>query len=259
MQAELKLATELFVEIATELNRNPRPPMGDSFEEWLFWQVPAGERYRSARQGVARVDVPPTRRCFDLVLWQSLLEHPDFVLEHAGARIGIECKSLEASRQFTETGKGVPCRTTIDFNSTVPCGREDYRGKFGRYISLRGRPLVTFYALGLYGEVEGEARILSFLLVDGNYINRDYSLHRRHRNVSRGGFGSYGDGRIRERKMYIFPNPLTDPDLVGSVSLIVEHGGMHEHFPQLEMMDEKVKRTPEGKGYTFFVYRLRPT
>ena len=65
MQAELKLATELFVEIATELNRNPRPPMGDSFEEWLFWQVPAGERYRSARQGVARVDVPPTRRCFD--------------------------------------------------------------------------------------------------------------------------------------------------------------------------------------------------
>ena len=231
--------------------------MGDSFEEWLFWRVPAAQRYRSARQGVARVEVPATLSRFDLILWQSLLEHPDLVLEHDNTHLDLECKSLEASAQFVETGSGVPCRTTIDFNSTVPCGRENYKGKFERYIPLKGQPLPMFYALGLYGEVEDENRVVSFLLVDGNYINRDYPLHQQHRNISRGGFGSYGDGKIRERKMYIFPNPLTDPDLVGSIALVVEQGDLLTAFPPLMQVMVKVRRTPSGEEYPFFVYRLR--
>jgi hypothetical protein len=105
--------------------------------------------------------------------------------------------------------------------------------------------------MGLYGEVEGENRVLSLLLVDGNYINRDYRLHEEHRNISRGGFGSYGDGRIRDRKMYIFPNPLNDEDLVGSVSLIVEEKNLTDSFPQLDLKITKVKRTPTDVKYLF--------
>ncbi|MGD9101640.1 MAG: hypothetical protein PVF45_14260 [Anaerolineae bacterium] len=253
MLPECRLAVELFTVIATELQK----PLGDSFEEWFFWQVPATESYRSARQGVARVQVPVASPRFDLVLWQSLLEYPDFVLEHKGACLGIECKSLRASRRFVETRQGTPCRTTIDFNSTVPCGQESYKGKFKRYASLKGQPITSFYALGLYGKVEDEDRILSFLLVDGNYINRDFTLHQTHRNTSRGGFGSYGDGRIRERKMYIFPNPLTDQDLVGGTALVMEQADLATAFPQLMQTSTKVRRTPAGEEYPFFVYRLR--
>ena len=256
MDPELRLGVELFIELAILLQGESHSLLGDSFEEWLFWHVPAAEHYRSARQGVARVEVPSKKPRFDLLLWQSLLEHPDMVLERAGTRLGVECKSLAASTRFVETGSGVPCRTTIDFNSTVPCGREQYKGKFQRYATLRGQPLRTFYALALYGEVEEENRIISFLLVDGNYINRDYGLHREHRNISRGGFGSYGDGRVRERKMYIFPNPLTDEDLVGSVSLIAEVEGLTSEFPELSHVVTKVKRTPAGAEYPFHVYRL---
>ncbi len=79
----------------------------------------------------------------------------------------------------------------------------------------------------------------------------------RHRNISRGGFGSYGDGRIRERKMYIFPNPLTDGDLVGSVSLITEMAGIEADYPSLACVGSKVRRTPAGEEYVFHVYRLR--
>jgi len=256
MDTELRIAVELFLELATYLRDEPRPPLGDSFEEWLFWRTPAAERYRSARQGVARVEVPSDEHRFDAILWQSLLEHPDQVVEQDGVRLGVECKSLAASTRFVETGDGVPCRTTIDFNSTVPCGQEHYKGKFQPYAPLKGQPIRTFYALGLYGEVEDENRVVSFMLVDGNYINRDYRLHREHRNISRGGFGSYGDGRIRERKMYIFPNPLTDEDLVGSVSLIAEKEYLTADFPRLSCVMTKVRRTPAGVEYPFYVYRL---
>jgi hypothetical protein len=251
MDPELCLAVELFIDLAAWLREKPRPPMGDTFEEWLFWHIPAGEHYRSSRQGVARMEVPCSRPRFDLVLWQSLLEHPDLVIERQGVRLGVECKSLEASAGFVESGSGMPCRTTIDFNSTVPCGRERYKGKFHRYKALKGQPLRIFYAMGLYGEVEGENRVLSLLLVDGNYTNRDYRLHEEHRNISRGGFGSYGDGRIRDRKMYIFPNPLNDEDLVGSVSLIVEEKNLTDSFPQLDLKITKVKRTPTDVKYLF--------
>ncbi|MBM4429990.1 MAG: hypothetical protein FJ026_06510 [Chloroflexi bacterium] len=133
----------------------------------------------------------------------------------------------------------------------------DTKGKFSPYANLRGQQLRLFYALGLYGEIEDESRVLSFLLVDGNYVNRDYRLHEEHLNVSRGGFGSYGDGRIRERKMYIFPNPLTDEDLVGSVSLILEEKNLTVDFPQLSTAMTKIRRTPAGVEYPFYVYQLR--
>mgnify|MGYP001095037924 CR=1 FL=1 len=59
-----ELAVELFVALAGHLRAEPRPPMGDSFEEWLFWRVPAVGHYRSSRQGVARVEIPAQQHIF---------------------------------------------------------------------------------------------------------------------------------------------------------------------------------------------------
>lgn len=58
------------------------------------------------------------------------------------------------------------------------------------------------------------------MFVDGNYINNDYELHKSHKNTRETGFGSYGDGMIRNRKMYVFPHPLTDPDIRGKTVII---------------------------------------
>lgn len=118
MDTELRIAVELFIDLVTYLREERRPPMGDSFEERLFWHTPATERYRSACQGVTRVEVLSDGTRFDRILWQSLLEHHDLVVERQAVRLGVECKSLQASPQFVETGSGAPCCTTIDFNST---------------------------------------------------------------------------------------------------------------------------------------------
>lgn len=155
-----EIAVELFIALAGHLRVEPRPPMGDSFEEWLFWHIPAAEHYRSSRQGVARMEIPADRPLFDLVLWQSLLEHPDLVVEREEICLGVECKSLAASAQFVESGNGVPCRTTVDFNSTVPCGRERYKGKFARYVPLKrtaGSPLLRFCVVWRGGRREPRA------------------------------------------------------------------------------------------------------
>jgi len=56
--------------------------------------------------------------------------------------------------------------------------------------------------------------------------------------------------------MYIFPNPLTDEDLVGSVSLIVEAENLPAEFPQLSYVMTKIKRRPTGLEYPFYVYQL---
>jgi len=234
--------------------------MGDTFEEWLFWHTPAKQHFRSSRAGVAEIAISPSGPpLFDVAVWQSQLEHPDIVVRAGTMILGIECKSLEASSQFLTSGTGIPTRTTIDFNSTVPCGLENYKGKFKGYAALRGQPIRTFYALALYGEVDGENRVVTFLLVDGNYINRDYELHQTHLNISRPGFGSYGDGQIRERKMYIFPNPLTDDDLKGTVTLIVEESEIEKRVPELNFVGTKTKYTPEPerKAYPFYIYRAR--
>lgn len=257
MEQEVKIVAELFLHLARFFQHDPRPAMGDSFEEWLFWHTPAREYFRSAREGVAQVSVPSESPRFDKVLWQSLLEHPDLILQRDETIVGIECKSLEASASFIASGVGVPCRTTIDFNSTVPCGQEQYKGKFKEFRHLRGKPIRCFYALALYGEIEGEPHLISFLMVDGNHINRDYELHKKHRNISRSGFGSYGDGQIRERKMYIFPNPLTDSELKGTISFIAEEARLHRTFPDLKRVTTKVKRSPIGSEFPFHVYQLR--
>lgn len=258
MNPELELASKMFIELARHFRHGPAK-MGDTFEEWLFWNIPATSHFRSSRQGVAEVQVPRVSvPIAEIVLWQSLLEHPDIVLEGRAIHLGIECKSLEASQNFVATRVGIPCRTTIDFNSTVPCGLENFKGKFVTFHHLKGKPLRLFYACALYGEIGRENHIISLLMVDGNYLNRDYQLHLEHRNISRPGFGSYGDGQIRERKMYLFPNPMTDDSMKGTVSLVIEDANVSRAFPQLNRVGTKVKTTPEGKKFPFYVYQLSP-
>jgi len=53
-------------------------------------------------------------------------------------------------------------------------------------------------------------------------INADHELADEHLNVAVHGFGSFADGFIRNRKMYVFPHPITiDDDGLGRNRLIV--------------------------------------
>jgi len=105
--------------------------------------------------------------------------------------------------------RGRPARKDIDFNSTIPSGTKDGEDIF----------LVFF----LYtGSGNDPRTVHSFSLAHADLINADHQVADEHMNVAIHEFGSYGDGFIRNRKMYVFPHPITiDPGGLGRHRLIV--------------------------------------
>lgn len=130
--------------------------------------------------------------------------YPDFwVGDRTAAPVeGYEIKSLA----FTN---GKPARRDYDSNSTIPSGHKDGRDVF----------LVFF----LYtGSGASPRPVHSLCIAHADLINADHAAAAAHVNEGIDGFGSYGDGFIRDRKMYRFPQPYTiDPNCLGRCRLIV--------------------------------------
>ncbi len=115
---------------------------------------------------------------------------------------GYEVKSLSFS-------KGKPARKDYDSNSTIPSGRKEGKDIF----------LVFF----LYTGKGAQPRpVHSLCIAHTDFINCDHAVADGHVNVAIHEFGSYADGFIRNRKMYVFPHPLSlYPAGLGGCRLIV--------------------------------------
>jgi hypothetical protein len=135
-------------------------------------------------------------------LQQGRNSYPDFWVGADEDREGYEIKSLA----FTG---GKPARKDIDFNSTIPSGRKEGSDVF----------LVFF----LYTRSGAEDRpVHSISVAHADLLNADHDLAAEHVNVAVHKFGSFADGFIRNRKMYVFPHPITvDPEGLGRHRLIV--------------------------------------
>jgi hypothetical protein len=138
---------------------------------------------------------------------QGRNSYPDFwVGDGAHAPVeGYEIKSLAFAN-------GRPARKDYDSNSTIPSGRKDGKDVF----------LVFF----LYtGNGANPRPVHSLCIAHGDLINADHVIAAAHVNEGIDGFGSYGDGFIRDRKMYRFPHPFTlDPTGTGQCRLILPSG-----------------------------------
>jgi len=133
---------------------------------------------------------------------QGRNSYPDFIVNGAGVSEGYELKSLSFAN-------GRPARSDIDFNSTIPSGFKDNRHVFLVFI---------LYA----GSGNNPRSVHSLSIAHADLINADHVVADAHVNVSIRNFGSYADGFIRSRKMYVFPHPITiDPTGLGRQRLIV--------------------------------------
>lgn len=133
---------------------------------------------------------------------QGRNSYPDFLVNGAGISEGYELKSLGFAN-------GRPARSDIDFNSTIPSGFKDNRHIFLVFL------LYT-------GSGHSPRPVHSLIIAHAELINADYAVADAHVNVSIRNFGSYADGFIRSRKMYVFPHPITiDPTGLGRQRLIV--------------------------------------
>jgi hypothetical protein len=133
---------------------------------------------------------------------QGRNSYPDFWVGEGANCEGYELKSLAFTR-------GRPARRDLDFNSTIPSGRKQGRDVFLVFILYTGtgaRPRTVH----------------SISLAHADLINSDHALADEHLNVAIHEFGSYADGFIRNRKMYVFPHPISlDPAGLGRFRLIV--------------------------------------
>jgi hypothetical protein len=138
---------------------------------------------------------------------QGRNSYPDFWVgnEAQAAVEGYEIKSLAFA-------KGRPARKDYDSNSTIPSGRKEGKDVY----------LVFF----LYTGSGADPRVVhSLCIAHGDLINADHEVAAAHVNEGIEGFGSYGDGFIRDRKMYRFPHPFTlHPEGLSRCRLIVPAG-----------------------------------
>ncbi|KZE50080.1 hypothetical protein AV540_14140 [Brevibacillus parabrevis] len=151
--------------------------------------------------------------------------HPDLIING----VGFELKSLRANGQ-------------IQFNSTIPCGGF-------RHGEVAGE---CYYAVARYTTERNYGYLEDFTICDGDFFNHNRERAFAHHNEQETGFGDYGDGVVRHRKMYSFPSPLRT---VQGISLISKISNVHELYQTL-VFDRQVDRiNTVGETFTFYVYR----
>lgn len=136
----------------------------------------------------------------DLEVYHSgTLTTPDLVVrdKKSGLIIGIEVKKLIQK----SNGKD-PRGMTIDYNSCLPCGKAFVK------VGEETRIIPCFYLFALLNPQS--TKIVSLILLDGDFLNYDFELYKeaKYANTSEYNHGPYGEGSVRHRRMYTYPNPL---------------------------------------------------
>jgi hypothetical protein len=151
--------------------------------------------------------------------------HPDLIVNG----VGIELKSLRGSGH-------------IQFNSTIPCGGF-------RHGDLQGE---CFYAVARYTTEREYGYLADFTICDGDFFNHNREWAFAHFNDQETGFGDYGDGVCRHRKMYSFPSPIRT---VQGITLISKFDNVEEINRNLVLHQEIERVDKNGQTFKFYVYK----
>ena len=137
-------------------------------------------------------------KTFD-VFHSGSLTTPDLIVrdKKSGTIVGLEIKKLIQKRNGSDS-RGL----TIDYNSCLPCGSTLIK------IGTETIVIPCFYLFALLDIAS--KNIVSLILIDGDFLNYDFELHKesKYSNYTEYNHGPYGEGSVRHRKMYTYPNPL---------------------------------------------------
>jgi len=127
------------------------------------------------------------------------LTTPDVVLRdrQTGVIVGLEIKKLIQKKNGSDS-RGL----TMDYNSCLPCGTA---------LIKVGKATVDIPCYYLYALLSNDSTsIVTFILMHGDFINYDFNLHKQAKilNQTEYNHGPYGEGSVRHRAMYTYPNPL---------------------------------------------------
>jgi hypothetical protein len=137
-------------------------------------------------------------KTFD-VFHSGTLTTPDLIVrdKKSGTIVGLEIKKLIQKPNGSDS-RGL----TIDYNSCLPCG--------STLIKI-GAETVIIPCYYLFALLDNSSKnIVTLIILDGDFLNYDFELHKdsKYSNFTEYNHGPYGEGSIRHRKMYTYPNPL---------------------------------------------------
>lgn len=187
----IQIVERIYKELSTKISQGVipielRPPalvgtvQDDPFDCWVAEEI---------KRAIPEVEV----------FHAGTLTTPDLVLRHkkSNALLGLEVKKL-----IQQSNGRDPRGLTLDYNSCLPCGKALI--KVGRNTV----EVPCFYLFALLGH--NSASMVTSILMDGDFLNYDFDLHKnaKYANQSEYHHGPYGEGSVRHRRMYTYPNPL---------------------------------------------------
>lgn len=186
--------------------------------------------------------LPPSFEVFH----SGKLTTPDIIVRDklSGLIVGLEIKKL-IKQQNGRDPRGV----TLDYNSCLPCGRT--------MVKVGGDTVVVpcYY---LFALMSTDNRLMqTMILMDGDFINYDFELHKeaKYSNITEYEHGPYGEGSVRHRKMYTYPNPLNSQiDVFYMRQLLVVKKSALEGRKAIKKIQSQIVRT--DKWGNDFYYAL---
>lgn len=127
------------------------------------------------------------------------LTTPDIIIRDKkdGTIVGLEVKKLIQKENGAD-----PRGLTMDYNSCLPCGSA---------LIKVGDETVVIKCFYLFALLDNRSKnMVTTIIMDGDFLNYDFNLHKKAKfaNITEYNHGPYGEGSIRHRRMYTYPNPL---------------------------------------------------
>lgn len=172
------------------------------------------------------------------------LTTPDLVIRDvvSGTIVGLEIKKLIQDSR----GKD-PRGMTIDYNSCLPCGRTIVK------VGGEARIVPCYYLFALLSPQSDS--IVTLIIMDGDFINYDFDLHKeaKYSNYTEYQHGPYGEGSIRHRKMYTYPNPLNSQlDFFYMRHVLVVKKAALENREEAASVKEQIERIDKYNNAFYF-------
>lgn len=189
---ELQIIIEIYRDLVHKIGRKGIPVdmrvksivgtvQDDPFDSWIELEI--------------KKALPPNFEIYH----SGSLTTPDIIIRDKadGTTVGLEIKKLIQKPNGSDS-RGL----TIDYNSSLPCGSTMIK------VGVESIIIPCFYLFALLDTTS--TNIVTLILLDGDFLNYDFNLHKesKYSNYTEYNHGPYGEGSIRHRKMYTYPNPL---------------------------------------------------
>jgi hypothetical protein len=235
---ELEIAIKIYRELIAKIGEKGIPVdiraratvgtvQDDPFDTWIELEI--------------KEALPKTFEVFH----SGSLTTPDLIIrdKESGTIIGLEIKKLIQKRNGNDS-RGM----TIDYNSCLPCG--------STLIKIGAETIIIpcFYLFALLDTIS--SNIVTLIILDGDFLNYDFELHKesKYSNYTEYEHGPYGEGSVRHRKMYAYPNPLNSKITEFHLRhILVAKKTDFEKIKEDKSISETIIRT-DKHGNSFFYY-----